>query len=121
MESFSRPAKVTLNGTADAQSAYYEYEAWKAVWSGVPQSLPGSDLSKDGKTQYRVVETVPSGYIIESSDVVEMGSGYPEYSFTNVEATLLSVEKKWYGVAGGEQRRWWPAVAKYRRNRWSGR
>ena len=51
-KSFSRPAKVTLDGTADAQSAYYEYEAWKAVWSGVPQSLPGSDLSKDGKTQY---------------------------------------------------------------------
>ena len=103
-KSFGRPAKITLDGAADTQSAYYEYEAWKAVWSGVPQSLPDSDLSKDGKTQYRVVEAVPSGYIVESSDAVEAGSGYPEYSFTNVESTSLSVEKKWYGISSGEQK-----------------
>ena len=103
-QSFGTPAKVTLDGTADGMSAYYEYEAWKAVWNGVPESLPGSDLTQDGKTQYRVVETVPSGYILESSAVTINAEGYDEYSFTNVEATSLSVEKKWYGVDSSGQR-----------------
>lgn len=99
--SFRPEASVTLDGSQDAESAYYEYEAWKAVWNHLPLSMPGSDLDRDGKTQYRVVETVPSGYLQESSDTgnkTENGAEYEEFIFVNVPETFISVSKNWYGT-----------------------
>lgn len=104
-KSFAVPAKVTLDGTADNAAAYYEYEPWKAVWSGLPAAMPGSDLTHNGKTQYRVVETLPNGYMQQSAVIGSKFDGVetvPEYGFTNVAATTLSVQKVWYGTTTGQ-------------------
>lgn len=101
-KSFRTPAKVTVDGNPDQISSYYEYEAWKAVWKNLPEAMPGSDLSSDGKTQYRVVEAVPSGYIQQSYEERDK-NGYPEFVFVNVESTSLQVEKRWYGIAEDQQ------------------
>ena len=38
-ESFDTPAKVTLDGSDNTSAVYYEYDSWKAKWTGVPLSL----------------------------------------------------------------------------------
>lgn len=87
---------VTVNGEADENPAkpYYEYEPWHAVWEDLPVALPGSMLT-DGKTQYRVVETVPDGYVQESEEKSADGDVYT-YTFTNVEAVNFTVTKYWH-------------------------
>lgn len=90
--SFDLPAQVTLDGNKDSSNQpYYENKPWNAIWTKVPLRMPGSDLTED-KTQYRVVETVPEGY--------EQIEGSPSrdgnhFTFTNVQLTSLTVEKKW--------------------------
>ena len=102
-KSFSSPAKVTVDGKPDQQAAsYYEYDAWKAVWKNVPEAMPGSDLTDEGKTQYRVVEAIPSGYIQQSCGE-DTKDGYQEFAFINVESVDFHVEKKWYGMAEDQQ------------------
>lgn len=88
---------VTVNGEADENPAkpYYEYEPWRAVWEDLPVALPGSLLDADGKTQYRVVETVPDGYVQESEERSADGDVYT-YTFTNVEAVNFTVTKRWH-------------------------
>lgn len=87
---------VTVNGEADTTTRpYYEYEPWHAVWEDLPVALPGSLLDADGKTQYRVVETVPDGYVQESAEPPSEGNGYT-YTFTNVEAVDFTVTKRWH-------------------------
>ena len=87
---------VTVNGEADTTTRpYYEYEPWHAVWKDLPVALPGSLLDADGKTQYRVVETVPDGYVQESAEPPSEGNGYT-YTFTNVEAVDFTVTKRWH-------------------------
>ena len=87
---------VTVNGEADTTTRpYYEYEPWHAVWEGLPVALPGSMLDADGKTQYRVVETVPDGYVQESEEKSADGDVYT-YTFTNVEAVNFTVTKCWH-------------------------
>ena len=88
---------VTVNGEADENPAkpYYEYEPWHAVWEDLPVALPGSMLDADGKTQYRVVETVPDGYVQEDMEKSADGDVYT-YTFTNVEAVDFTVTKYWH-------------------------
>lgn len=87
---------VTVNGEADENPAkpYYEYEPWRAVWEDLPVALPGSMLT-DGKTQYRVVETVPDGYVQESAEEPS-AENENTYTFTNVEAVNFTVTKRWH-------------------------
>lgn len=87
---------VTVNGEADTTTRpYYEYEPWHAVWEDLPVALPGSMLDADGKTQYRVVETVPPGYIQESAEEPS-AENENTYTFTNVEAVNFTVTKRWH-------------------------
>lgn len=87
---------VTVNGEADENPAkpYYEYEPWHAVWEDLPVALPGSMLT-DGKTHYRVVETVPDGYVQESAEEPS-AENENTYTFTNVEAVDFTVTKYWH-------------------------
>ena len=87
---------VTVNGEADENPAkpYYEYDKWHAVWKDLPVALPGSMLI-DGKTQYRVVETVPDGYVQESAEKPS-AENENTYTFTNVEAVDFTVTKCWH-------------------------
>ncbi len=87
---------MTVNGEADENPAkpYYEYEPWHAVWEDLPVTLPGSMLI-DGKTHYRVVETVPPGYIQESAEEPS-AENENTYTFTNVEAVDFTVTKYWH-------------------------
>lgn len=88
---------VTVNGEADENPAkpYYEYDKWHAVWKDLPVALPGSMLDADGKTQYRVVETVPDGYVQESAEEPS-AENENTYTFTNVEAVDFTVTKYWH-------------------------
>ena len=102
--SFENRALVVLDGTADTPGkVYYEYESWKGIWNGVPEVIRGSALTQDGKTQYRVVETLPSGYVQESGTVQTREDGAIEYHYTNVAETSFGVEKKWSGVSAVQQ------------------
>lgn len=87
---------VTVNGEADENPAkpYYEDDKWHAVWEDLPVALPGS-LLIDGKTQYRVVETVPDGYVQESAEEPS-AENENTYTFTNVEAVDFTVTKYWH-------------------------
>ncbi|MCO8193852.1 Cna B-type domain-containing protein [Anaerofustis sp. NSJ-163] len=102
--SFSTPAKVTLtaNPVSNPTKPYYECEEWRAVWNDLPLVVSGSKLDANGHTQYKVFETVPSGYIQESTNEVSIDS-YTQFEFTNVESTSYSVEKVWYGVDSTKQ------------------
>ena len=104
-------AEVTLDGGADTDAerdgaSWYEYDGWKAVWMNVPESMPGSLLDAEGKTQYRIVETVPGGYIQVDSgtDVVEEGGNeYTEYTFINSKSVTVAAEKVWYADSDQQQ------------------
>lgn len=94
--SFAPAARVTLNGQADANTAtalYYEESGWKAVWKAVPQTLPGSKLDAEGKTIYKIFETVPGNYLVETSP---MENG--ETTITNTPTVTPGVTKHWLGV-----------------------
>ena len=98
-KSFPTPAKVELVGTADPNptNPYYENTpadsaVWTAVWEKVPTVMPGSD----GKTRYRIAETVPGYQTVDGSPTwQEVTADNPEATFTNVKSTSLTVEKKW--------------------------
>mgnify|MGYP002571379745 CR=1 FL=1 len=105
---WTKLAQVTVDGTADTQpqAPYYEYEAWKAVWENLPQAMPGSSLAQGGKTQYRVTETLPGGYLQQASEQATIETGgteYPLFRYVNVEATRLAVEKVWHGTPQAQQ------------------
>lgn len=102
--SFPTPAKVELDGTAgpNPTDPYYENTpadsaVWTAVWEKVPTVMPGSVTDDDGKTRYRIAETVPGGYqtVNGSPTWQEVTADNPEATFTNVKSTSLTVEKKW--------------------------
>lgn len=104
-KSFPTPATVELDGTADptpATDPYYENTpadsaVWTAVWEKVPTVMPGSVTGNDGKTRYRIAETVPGGYqtVNGSPTWQEVTADNAEATFTNVKSTSLTVEKKW--------------------------
>lgn len=101
-KSFPTPAKVKLDGTADPKPPYYENTpadsaVWTAVWEKVPTVMPGSVTDDDGKTRYRIAETVPDGYqtVDGSPTWQEVTADNAEASFTNVKSTSLTVDKKW--------------------------
>lgn len=104
-KSFPTPATVELDGTADpnpTDDPYYENTpadsaVWTAVWEKVPTVMPGSVTGDDGKTRYRIAETVPGGYqtVDGSPTWQEVTADNPEATFTNVKSTSLTVEKKW--------------------------
>lgn len=103
-KSFPTQAKVELDGTADPNPTdpYYENTpadsaVWTAVWEKVPTVMPGSVTGDDGKTLYRIAETVPGGYqtVNGSPTWQEVTADNPEATFTNVKSTSLTVEKKW--------------------------
>lgn len=88
---------VTLDGEVDSAQPYYEDRAWHAVWTGLPQVLPGSELI-DGKTQYKVVEDVPSGFLQENSSGEPGNEG--KFTFINVPETSYTVTKSWHTKTG---------------------
>ena len=103
-KSFPTPATVELDGTADPTPTdpYYENTpadsaVWTAVWEKVPTVMPGSVTDDDGKTRYRIAETVPGGYqtVDGSPTWQEVTADNAEATFTNVKSTSLTVEKKW--------------------------
>lgn len=105
---WTKLAQVTVYGTADTQpqAPYYEYKAWNAVWENLPQAMPGSSLAQGGKTQYRVTETLPGGYLQQASEQATIETGgteYPLFRYVNVEATRLAVEKVWHGTPQAQQ------------------
>lgn len=89
---------VKLDGEVDSAQPYYEDRAWHAVWTGLPQALPGSKLGADGKTQYQVVEDVPSGFLQENSSGEPGNEG--EFTFINVPETSYTVKKSWHTKTG---------------------
>ena len=103
--SFPTPATVELDGTAGPNPIgrpYYENTpadsaVWTAVWEKVPTVMPGSVTGDDGKTRYRIAETVPGGYqtVDGSPTWQEVTADNAEATFTNVKSTSLTVEKKW--------------------------
>ncbi len=90
---------VTLNGTADTEPEKkgkdcYEKGEWTAIWTNLPEVMPGSDVSEGGVTQYRVVEAnTPGGYQQEESS----GTGTSEdpYVIANRRVISYTVEKIW--------------------------
>lgn len=88
---------VRVDGIVDANTnaLYYEDDKWHAVWKDLPVALPGSLLDADGKTQYRVVESVPDGYVQESAEEPS-AENENTYTFTNVEAVDFTVTKRWH-------------------------
>lgn len=104
-KSFPTPAKVKLDGTAGpnpTDDPYYENTpagsaVWTAVWEKVPTVMPGSVTGDDGKTRYRIAETVPGGYqtVDGSPTWQEVTADNVEASFTNVKSTSLTVTKTW--------------------------
>ena len=77
-ESFDTPAKVTLDGSVNAPDVYYEYESWKAKWTGVPQIMPGSVTTGVGDTKqtiYRVVEVSENAYGSDNDGKALTGTG----------------------------------------------
>ena len=108
--SFPTPAKVELDGTADQNptTPYYANGSWTAIWEKVPRVMPGSYRGDDGTadTRYRIVETVPGGYLAVDPDTKEIITGaktVPQEvtegdstaEFTNVKRTSLVVTKTW--------------------------
>lgn len=89
---------VKLDGEVDSAQPYYEDRAWHAVWKDLPQVLPGSKLGADGKTQYQVVEDVPSGFLQENSSGEPGNKG--EFTFINVPETSYTVKKSWHTKTG---------------------
>lgn len=77
-ESFDTPSKVTLDGSGNDPDVYYEYDSWKAKWTGVPQIMPGSVTTGEGdikQTIYRVVEVTENAYGSDNDGKVLTGTG----------------------------------------------
>lgn len=104
-KSFDNPATIRLDGQADDISAgapaCYEMApdpvtgAWRAIWTGVPEAMPGSKLTDEGKTRYRIRETVPGGYLALEEKEQEVTEAAPTAEFVNVRSTSLTVQKVW--------------------------
>ena len=104
---------VSLEGTEDDSTGDVSYELepdadgrWMAVWEGLPLRMPGSKMDEDGKTIYRVVETVADGqggiYLQEDEQekYVVDGESYDIWRFVNTQKTSFQVTKSW-GLAAG--------------------
>lgn len=88
---------VNLDGTANSQPSdqgYWEYEGWKAKWTGLPEVMPGSLLDENGKTQYQVTESALTGYRTES-DTGSAGTSGDPFEIINTRVTSLTVTKVW--------------------------
>lgn len=72
---------------------YYAEEDWTAVWKEVPATLPGSEVDDDGKTIYKVFETVTGNYLTETSTWQNN-----QTTITNTPTVTPSVTKHWLGV-----------------------
>lgn len=103
-KSFPTPATVELDGTAGPNPIgrpYYENTpadsaVWTAVWEKVPTVMPGSVTDDDGKTRYRIAETVPGYQTVDGSPTwQEVTADNAEATFTNVKSTSLTVTKTW--------------------------
>ncbi|MBU5482664.1 Cna B-type domain-containing protein [Blautia sp. MSJ-19] len=108
LQSFTKPATVILDGTqdegvnsdlSDLARPYGEYEAWKAIWKGIPDYIPGSETetTSDGKTitKYYIVET-QTGFYQEISNKDTAGDGIAgrddstdNLTFTNTPTEFL--------------------------------
>lgn len=104
LQSFTKPAKVTLDGTtdegvnsnvSDLTEPYGEYEAWKAIWKGIPDYIPGSETetTSDGKTitKYYIVETQTGFYQTSNPADGQAGrdDGTNNLTFINTPTELL--------------------------------
>src|SRR5699024_8426688 len=71
--SFEIPAKVVLVGKVEATDkdnlVYYEDSEWHAIWTDLPQVMPGSETADNGVTIYRAFEVDTTG-VYESVDKV---------------------------------------------------
>ena len=95
---------VNLDGTANPElsgQGYWEYEGWKAKWTGLPEVMPGS-LRKDGKTQYQVTEPTLTGYHTVP-DTGSAGTSTDPFEITNTMVTSLTVRKVWKTQTGQEK------------------
>ena len=98
-KSFTTPAKVTLDGTADTDTTdrfYYEVTSdeeniWKATWTKVPEVVPGSAVDADGNTIYKIFETVTGDYMSTST------TNGTTTTITNTPTVTPSVTKHWLG------------------------
>ena len=95
---------IPLNDTVDSNAGTglcVEYDEWKAVWKNVPEYMPGSYRGADGTkpTTYRVIETVPDGYIQvgkTKEGTIEVGEeNYKYFTITNMKSVSLTVQKTW--------------------------
>ena len=100
-------ADVELDGKKDTSSLpYCEDKPWHAIWKDIPEVMPNSKLLKDGKTQYRIVETCSDtflnvgadGTFSEDNRIQPVEEGKPA-SFTNVKKTSFTVRKVWSSTA----------------------
>lgn len=96
--SLSPAARVTLNGTADANPTrlYYEDGAWTAIWKSVPQTLLHSGVDAAGHTVYKIFENVSGNYIVETT------TDGDTTTIVNTPTVSLSVAKHWLGVEPAE-------------------
>ena len=105
---WTKLAQVTVYGTADTQpqAPYYEYKGVECRLGKPAAGHAGSSLAQGGKTQYRVTETLPGGYLQQASRQATIETGgteYPLFRYVNVEATRLAVEKVWHGTPQAQQ------------------
>lgn len=88
---------VDLDGERNEPTSgqgYWEYDGWKAKWTGLPEVMPGSLLDKNGKTQYQVTESALTGYQTVP-DTESAGTSGDPFEITNTMVTSLTVTKVW--------------------------
>lgn len=96
---------VDLDGEKNEPTSgqgYYEYEGWNAIWTGLPEVMPGSLLDENGKTQYQVTESALTGYQTVP-DTGNAGTSDDPFEITNTMVTSLTVRKVWKTQTGQEK------------------
>ena len=96
-------SEVTLDGTADdaAGKSCYEDAAWHALWTAVPEYLPGSMTDKSGHTLYRIVEKDGKPWTVEATEASqwkEIFEDLPKYDAAEKEIQYSVKEES----VGGE-------------------
>ena len=93
-------SEVTLDGTAEdaAGKSSCEDAAWHALWTAVPEYLPGRMTDKSGHTLYRIVEKAGEGYEAVAGDTATKfteQNGVYTAELTNRLMIDIPVEKIW--------------------------